>query len=74
MRFAEAAKLKEGDLVVYDPIRSKNYGGLILEVESVCHKDSDFNWCYRVTLKQPGFDNGFRRVDVDSRYLKRYEP
>ena len=71
MRYAEAMNLKTGDLVILDS-RNKNYGGLILEVESV--NPNHDNWCYRVTLKQPGFDGGFRIPDYDSRYLKRYEP
>ena len=70
MRYAEAALLKKGDLVTLDN-RNKNYGGLILEVESV---DSDDNtWCCRVTLKQPGFNGTFRIKDYDSRHLQRYK-
>lgn len=71
MRYAEATKLKEGDLVILDS-RNQNYGGLILEVESINPKHD--NWCYRVTLKQPGFNGDFHIQDYDSRHLKRYEP
>lgn len=71
MRYAEAAKLKEGDLVVISGSRTKTYSGLILEIESI-NSEHD-NWCYRVTLKQPGFDGGFRIKDYDTRLLKRYE-
>lgn len=71
MKYAEVANLKAGDLVILDN-RNKNYGGLILEVESINPQHD--NWCYRVTLKQPGFDGGFRIKDYDSRHLKRYEP
>lgn len=70
MKFAEAAKLKSGDLVVIDN-RNKNYGGLVLEIESI-NPEHDC-WSYRATLKQPGFDGGFRITDYDSRHLKRYE-
>lgn len=70
MRYAEAAMLKAGDLVVLDN-RHKFYGGLVLEVESI--NPNHDNWCYRITLKQPGFDSGFRVKDYDSRHLKRYE-
>lgn len=70
MRYAEAMKLKEGDLVIVDS-RNKNYGGLIMEVESI---EPEYDYCYRVTLKQPGFNSGFRIKDYDSRHLKRYEP
>lgn len=71
MRYAEAIHLKEGDLVILDS-RNKNYGGLVLEVESINPKYD--NWCCRVNLKQPGFNSGFRIKDYDSRHLKRYEP
>lgn len=70
MRYAEAMKLKEGDLVIVDS-RNKNYGGLIMEVESI---EPEYSYCYRVTLKQPGFNSGFRIKDYDSRHLKRYKP
>lgn len=70
MRYAEAMKLKEGDLVIVDS-RNKNYGGLIMEAESI---EPEYGYCYRVTLKQPGFNSGFRIKDYDSRHLKRYEP
>lgn len=70
MRYAEASTLKEGDLVIMDN-RNKHYGGLIFEIESI--NPNHDNWCYRMTLKQPGFDGGFRINDCDSRYLKRYE-
>ncbi len=69
MRYVEAMELKEGDLVVIDS-RNKNYGGLILEVESI---KPDYGYCCRVTLKQPGFNSSFRVKDYDSRHLKRYE-
>lgn len=71
MTYADASNLKTGDLVIVDS-RNKNYGGLILEVESI-NPEHDY-WCYRVTLKQPGFEGGFRIKDYDSRHLKRYEP
>lgn len=71
MRYAEAAKLKPGDLVILDD-RNKHYGGLILEVESI-NPEEFGRWCYRVNLKQPGFDGGFRIKEYDSRHLKRYE-
>lgn len=70
MRYAEAATLKPGDLVILDE-RNKHYGGLVLEVESI-NPEGDF-WCYRVNLKQPGFNGGFRIKEYDSRHLKRYE-
>lgn len=70
MRYAEAMKLKEGDLVIVDS-RNKNYGGLIMGVESI---EPEYSCCYRVTLKQPGFNSGFRIKDYDSRHLKRYKP
>lgn len=70
MRYEEAQKLKKGELVVLDS-RNKKYGGLVLEIESI-NPEHD-NWCCRVTLKQPGFNKGFRIKDCDSRYLKRYE-
>ena len=72
MRYAEALTLKEGELVVIDGNRNKSYANLVLEIESI--KEEDYNWCRHVTLKQPGFDNGFRIKDYDSRLLKRYEP
>ena len=71
MRYAEAKTLKVGDLVVMDGV-NKNYGGLILEIESI--NPIHDNWCYRVTLKQPGFNGDFRIKDYDSRLLKRYAP
>ena len=71
MRYVEAMKLKEGDLVIIDD-RNKYYGGLILEIESI--NPMHDNWCYRVNLKQPGFNGGFIIKDYDSRHLKRYEP
>lgn len=70
MKYEEAGKLKPGDLVILDS-RNKNYGGLVLEVAEV--NPVHDNWCYRITLKQPGFDEGFRIKDYDSRYLQRYE-
>lgn len=72
MRYAEATKLKKGDLVIVDG-RSRQYGGLIFEVESI-NKEEYGNWCYRVDLKQPGFDTSFRIKNYDSRHLKIYEP
>lgn len=72
MRYTEALTLKEGDLVIIDGNRNRSYANLVLEVESI--KEEDYCWCRHVTLKQPGFDNGFRIVDYDSRLLKRYEP
>lgn len=71
MRYTDAMKLKEGDLVILDG-RNKKYEGLILEIESI--NPIHDNWCYRVTLKQPGFNGSFRVEDCDTRYLKRYEP
>lgn len=70
MKYTEALKLKEGDLVILDN-RNKNYGGLVLEVESI--NQIHDNWCCRVTLKQPGFNTGFRIKDYDSRHLKKWE-
>lgn len=66
----KAAKLKKGDLVVIDAKGKTTYKGMVLEVESVSLYDK---WHYRVTMKQPGFDNEFRVRDYDSRLLKRYE-
>lgn len=71
MKYAEAEKLKAGDLVVIDD-RSKYYRGLVLEVESI-NLEHD-NWCLRVNLKQPGFNGGFRITNCDTRYLRRFEP
>lgn len=71
MRYAEAATLKKGELVIIAPDRNKHYGGLVLEIESICPEHD--NWCYRVNLKQPGFDSGFRITNYDTRLLKRYE-
>lgn len=69
MTMKEALTLKKGDLVVLDD-RNKHYGGIVLEVESILDGD---NWCRRVTLKQPYFDQGFRLRDYDSRHLRRFE-
>ena len=69
MKIEEAKTLKTGDLVVMDN-RSK-YGGLVFEVENL--ESTWETWCCRVTLKQPGFDMGFRIKGQDTRYLKRYE-
>lgn len=69
VRYTEAMELKAGDLVILDN-RTKYYGGLILEIESI--NPLHDNWCYRVTLKQPGFNGSFRIVDYDTRHLKRY--
>lgn len=71
MRKAEALTLKEGDLVVINSNRNNHYGGLVLEIESI--KQEDYIWCCHVTLKQPGFDVGFRIRDYDTRLLQRYE-
>ena len=71
MKYEEALKLEEGDLVTISSGRSKTYGGLVFEIESINPKHD--NWCLRVTLKQPLFDYGFRLVDYDSRLLTRYE-
>lgn len=71
MKYTDSKLLKKGDLVVIDH-RNKYYAGLILEIESITN-DCD-NWCGRVTLKQPGFDNEFRIKDYDTRHLQRYEP
>lgn len=68
MRKEEAAKLKKGDLVVVNT--GTRYIGLVLEVESIIPFD---NWCYHATLKQPGYDYGFRIKDYDTRRLKRLE-
>ena len=73
MKYTEAAKLKKGDLVVINKTRSQTYGGLIFEIENVDHLGYN-PWCCRVTLKQPGFDGGFRLKDYDTRLLQRYEP
>lgn len=71
MRNTEAANLKVGDLVIVDS-RNKHYGGLVLEIESI---SPEHDWCgYLVTLKQPGFDCGFRIKDYESRHLQRFEP
>ena len=72
MNYKDALELKVGDLVVINGKPNKHYEGLVLEIESI--KQEDYNWCRHVTLKQPGFDNGFRMEDYDSRRLKRYEP
>ena len=69
MKYTEALLLKKGDLLVVDD-RNKYYKGLILEIEEIFDDD---NWCRRVTLKQPGFNNGFRLEKYDTRHLKRYE-
>lgn len=68
MKYKEALLLKKGDLLVVDD-RNKYYKGLVLEIEEIF----DDNWCRRVTLKQPGFNNGFRLEKYDTRHLKRYE-
>lgn len=70
MKMKEALTLKPGDLVVLDH-RNKHYGGMVLEIVSI---NEWTNWCMHVTLKQPGFDEGFRIEDYDSRHLKRFEP
>lgn len=70
MKLEEASKLKPGDLVILDN-RNKFYGGMVLEIESIKPKEEP--WCYRITLKQAGYDGGFRLRDYDSRHLKRYE-
>ena len=71
MRYAEASELKKGDLVVVSDGRG-GYGGLVFEIESI--EPPYEPWCRRVTLKQPGFDGGFRKSNCDTRLLKRYEP
>ena len=71
MKFVEALQLKEGDLVVVNGNRNRRHGGLVLEIESITLGYGDFHYCL-VTLKQPGFDGGFRLKDYDSRLLKRY--
>lgn len=71
MKYAEAAKLKKGDLVVIDKTRNKVYGGMIFEIDEINTKHDI--WCYRVTLKQPGFNNDFRIKDYDTRLLRKYE-
>ena len=71
MRYSEALTLKPGDLVVTDG-RNESYNGLVLEIESISPQHDYY--CRRVTLKQPGFNNGFCIRDYDSRRLKRYEP
>lgn len=70
MIYTDASTLKPGDLVVIDH-RNKSYKGLVLEIESI-NPEHD-NWCYRVTLKQPEFDNGFRIENYDTRLLQRFE-
>lgn len=69
MKYKEALLLKKGDLLVVDD-RNKYYKGLVLEIDEIFDDD---NWCRRVTLKQPGFNNGFRLEKYDTRHLKRYE-
>lgn len=71
MKIKEASKLKKGDLVIISSSRTKTYNGLIFEIEEIRPKTDC--WSYRITLKQPGFDGGFRLKDYDSRLLKRYE-
>lgn len=73
MKLTEAAKLKVGDLVIIDN-RNKHYGGLILEIDSIDSTKEIEIHCYRVTLKQPGFNSEFRIKNYDTRHLKRYEP
>lgn len=69
MKYAEAAKLKVGDLVVINST-GKQYKGLIFEIENI---ESLYNYCLHVDLKQPGYDGGFRIRQYDSRFLKKYE-
>lgn len=70
MTIKEAMTLKKGDLVIM--YRNTNhYKGMVFEVEELTEHDT---WCGRVTLKQPGFDSGFRLYNCDTRMLKRYEP
>lgn len=69
MRRAEAAALKPGDLVVMGG-KSK-YEGLIFEIESINPKWDIYQ--YRITLKQPGFDTGFRIVDYSTRMVHKYK-
>lgn len=70
MKYDEALKLKKGDLVVMDN-RSTHYIGMVFEIDDITSID---NWCLRVTLKQPIFNNDFRIHNYDTRRLKRYEP
>lgn len=71
MRYADAATLTKGELVVISGKPNKHYEGFVFEIESISPEHD--NWRYLVTLKQPGFDNGFRIKDYDTRRLKRYE-
>ena len=71
MKYAEALMLKKGDLVVVDIDRVKSYGGLVLEVVDI--NTDNAPWHLGVTLKQPGFDNGFCLEKYNSRLLKRLE-
>lgn len=70
MNYAEALKLKKGDLVVINN-RITHYQGLVLEIEDIINGDC---WCRRATLKQPGFNGGFHLDNYDTRYLQRFEP
>lgn len=70
MKYTDALNLKPGDLVTVTATRNPRFGGLVLEVESI--EDED-RWCRRVTMKQPGFDAGFRLRDYDSRLINRFE-
>ena len=70
MKYTEALTLEKGDLVVISK-RNKSYGGLVLEIESVNPKHEVHR--LRVTLKQPGFNNGFRIENYDTRLLQRFE-
>lgn len=69
MTIKEAITLKKGDLVIMSN-NTKHYKGMIFEVEDFTEHD---NWCCRVTLKQPGFDGGFRLYNYDTRRLERFE-
>ena len=67
MKYTEGEKLKNGDLVV---MTNKKYNGLILEIESIDRRDGT-NY-FDITLKQPGFDGGFRISKCGLTNLERY--
>jgi hypothetical protein len=71
MRYAETVNLKKGDLVVINN-KNKHYRGLVFEIESI--DDMHKTYITGVTLKQPGFDNGFRIKNYPTGQLKRFEP
>lgn len=68
MKKAEAMKLKQGDLVVMQK-RAAKYAGMVLEVDNV---DPGDWWRCLLTLKQPGFETGFRIEGIDSRMVDIY--